>query len=113
MKTDKIIEILKQYRYSNPEDTGREIPEEWFENLAKEIDSLYPTLNRDRVRFIVQNICTDLGFNDTVKLIDAICSFSLPTLREWECKCAEPPELNQPDKTITICGRCNKIVKSC
>ena len=29
-----------------------------------------------------------------------------------ECKCTEPPELNQSDIIITICGRCNKIVPS-
>ena len=51
MKTDKIIEILKKIaglaHYREAID---------FEYYAKEIDSLYPTLNRDRVMEIKEEI---------------------------------------------------------
>ena len=85
MKTDKIIDILK-YHYGNRLSHNE---------TAKEIDSLYPTLNRDKVlktisKFSFKPVLKDDPSHEYIhesqytKLIDALCSLSLPTLSEEE-----------------------------
>jgi predicted house-cleaning noncanonical NTP pyrophosphatase (MazG superfamily) len=87
---DKIIEILEQYRYTGENDLGPSIPKLWFKNLAKEIDSLYPTLNRDKVMEVLNNNSQKSVIGNAVEeadfkyVTDALCSLSLPTLSEEE-----------------------------
>jgi len=59
---DKIIEILNQYIYTGNEDMGPSIPVAWFENLAKEIASLYTTdiSEEERIDLLAMKIVNQL-----------------------------------------------------
>jgi hypothetical protein len=80
---DKIIEILKECvdhtAYGPGELTG-------LEEAAKQIDSLYPTLNRDKVDAILYDCFrfSDHYGESAKKASDALYSLSLPTLSEGE-----------------------------
>jgi len=93
---DKIIEILREYQNEIAafiRDDKSDIDNEMF---ATRIDSLYPTLNRDKVmeifngflkQYDVASLTSQDGEGDDIlvnETIDALCSLSLPTLSEGE-----------------------------
>jgi len=81
---DKIIETLRQFNDEFQEDV---IADFYIEEIAARIDSLYPTLNRDKVKEILRNNsydCFILSDDKLLEITDALCSLSLPTLSEGE-----------------------------
>jgi hypothetical protein len=105
---DKIIEILKQ-AYLWGRDNGEGRSEKNFNDFLETstfkdfIDSLYPTLNRDKVDAILYDCFrfSDHYGESAKKASDALCSLSLPTLSEGETpKC--------PHENTFVCMRhCN------
>ena len=78
MKTDKIIEILKE-EFKGIVSMGI-IDDFDLEKIAAHIDSLYPTLNRDKIYRLVNKFYP----NWPDKLVKELCSLSLPSLSEEE-----------------------------
>jgi hypothetical protein len=95
---DKIIEVLKEayprqdiimeWAMSDTVDL-RDALEKWRVNIATRIDSLYPTLNRDKVKATLVKDHDVYSWDELVeKVTDDICSLSLPTLSEEEIEIA-------------------------
>jgi hypothetical protein len=97
---DKIIEIIKSH-VAYLEDADGLAGLFGVEDAAREIDSLYPTLNRDKVMEVLDEnafISTNDGIARVAEtrfdnVADALCSLSLPTLSELE---AALKELTKP-----------------
>jgi hypothetical protein len=97
---DKIIEILKQFTLIGADKNGKPVNciiEPVYSQLAKEIDSLYHTHNRDKVMGIFRTTADDRMLSDGDggevycgalfpdqwdEAADALCSLSLPTPSE-------------------------------
>jgi len=82
---DKIIETLRQFNDEFQEDV---IADFYIEEIAARIDSLYPTLNRDKVIGVLDKFVYDMLSKDPNRnkedAANALCSLSLPTLSEGE-----------------------------
>jgi hypothetical protein len=78
---DKIIEILiEELNREFREDSRINNTNDFYHRSAKRIDSLYPTINRDKV----MEILTSKVMSSLDEIADALCSLSLPTLSEEE-----------------------------